>query len=450
MASLVAYGAYVPFWRLDRADIGAFLGRGAAKGERAVASWDEDTTTMGVEAARLAMRSLEAKGTARVFFATTEPAYLAKTNATAVHAALDLDASAAAFDLGGGAGAGVGAAIAAAGLGGIAVASDMRVGPAGSVDEAHGGDAAAALVFGDDRPVADLVGVGHTTREYLERWQIPGEASARNADARFVEHVHAKLVDNAIASALKDADVTASEVDHVLVAAPSGRTRPAVARAFGRRPEELADDLVERIGYAGAAHWMVLLAEVLDRAEPGQHVAVVAVGEGVSSLVFRTASLLPAYRDERAAAGVPTLADRLSAVGALPYGRFLAWRRSLSVDEPARPNPQTFSPVAAERNARWKFALVADDNEQLSAHPATVVAVTVDHTADTPASLAVIAVVEFPGGRRVTFEVTDIEAAGDLRVGDPVELTFRRLGTREGVHDYFWKARPYLGPAGRR
>ena len=48
---------YVPFRRLDRADIAKTFGSGGGKGTRSVASYDEDTTTMGVEAARLARRS---------------------------------------------------------------------------------------------------------------------------------------------------------------------------------------------------------------------------------------------------------------------------------------------------------------------------------------------------------------------------------------------------------
>ena len=51
-AAIVAYGTYVPAWRLDRAAITATLGQGGGRGTRAVASFDEDTTSMGVEAAR--------------------------------------------------------------------------------------------------------------------------------------------------------------------------------------------------------------------------------------------------------------------------------------------------------------------------------------------------------------------------------------------------------------
>jgi hypothetical protein len=38
-------------------------------------------------------------------------------------------------------------------------------------------------------------------------------------------------------------------------------------------------------------------------------------------------------------------------------------------------------------------------------------------------------------------ELTDVDA-GALAIGDRVEMTFRRLTTSDGVHNYFWKARP--------
>ena len=68
MAGVLAYGGYVPFHRLDRADIAAALGGGGGKGTRAVASYDEDSTSLGVEAARIALRGLP---TARQFVSCT-------------------------------------------------------------------------------------------------------------------------------------------------------------------------------------------------------------------------------------------------------------------------------------------------------------------------------------------------------------------------------------------
>src|SRR4030095_5025697 len=56
MRGIVGYGAYLPYWRLDRKAIAEALGVSAGSGTRAVASYDEDTTSLGVEAGRAALR----------------------------------------------------------------------------------------------------------------------------------------------------------------------------------------------------------------------------------------------------------------------------------------------------------------------------------------------------------------------------------------------------------
>ena len=106
---------YLPYWRLDRAAIGEGHGAPAGVGSRAVAAFDEDSTSMGVEACRLVLRTaVEAPG--ELWFATTSPAYADKTNATAIHAALGLAPEAAAYDVIGSVRSGLGALRAASGL----------------------------------------------------------------------------------------------------------------------------------------------------------------------------------------------------------------------------------------------------------------------------------------------------------------------------------------------
>ena len=60
MRGIISYGAYLPHRRLDRSAIAAVAGTGGGKGTRTVASYDEDTTTMGVEAGRRALRATDA------------------------------------------------------------------------------------------------------------------------------------------------------------------------------------------------------------------------------------------------------------------------------------------------------------------------------------------------------------------------------------------------------
>jgi uncharacterized OB-fold protein len=50
-------------------------------------------------------------------------------------------------------------------------------------------------------------------------------------------------------------------------------------------------------------------------------------------------------------------------------------------------------------------------------------------------------VVDFEGGGRFICEMTDCEPE-KVAIGDEVEMTFRRMYTAGGVHNYFWKARP--------
>jgi hydroxymethylglutaryl-CoA synthase len=74
MRGIISYGAHVPYRRLDRGEITKFFGSGGGKGTRAVASYDEDTTSMGTEAARAALAAIGPDvQPAAVFFATTPP-----------------------------------------------------------------------------------------------------------------------------------------------------------------------------------------------------------------------------------------------------------------------------------------------------------------------------------------------------------------------------------------
>ena len=66
---------------------------------------------------------------------------------------------------------------------------------------------------------------------------------------------------------------------------------------------------------------------------------------------------------------------------------------------------------------------------------------TIDNLAPVPEHPLPMAVVDLEGGGRLYLQVTDA-ADGEVKVGTPVELTFRRLHEAGGNRYYFWKARP--------
>ena len=239
-AGIISWGVYLPYWRLQRSAIGASLGGPSGRGSRSVASYDEDTTTMGVEASRRALAALDGTRPEDLFFATPAPAYLDKTNATAIHGALELPTWAGAYDMVGSVRSSVGALRAARSVAGehraVAVLSDLRTGMAGGSEERDSGDGAVAVVFGgpDDTAVAEWVAHAGTTAEFLDRWRTPGEFDSKVWEERFGQEVYVPLVHQAWADALKSAGVVATDVDPGAVAC--ARANGVDARAFQRPP----------------------------------------------------------------------------------------------------------------------------------------------------------------------------------------------------------------------
>jgi hydroxymethylglutaryl-CoA synthase len=471
MRGILSAAGYVPYRRLARADVAAFLSGTPAKGTRAVAAPDEDTTTMGVEAARLALRAAPAATPDAVWFSTTTPAFVDKTNATAVHAALRLPSDAAAFDFGGGLRSGVGAVVSAlAGSGTtLVVLADQRDGLPGGPDESAGGDGAAAVLVGDEAPgtpvVAEHLGAASATDEFVDRWRTPGDRRSKVWEERFAETRYVPLATEAFARALKGAGLDAGAVDHLVVTGMHPRAARAAAGALGTRPDALTGDLSAAVGQKGTAHPGLVLAAVLDTAEPGQIIALVHLADGADVVLARTTDAVAERRSPRA------VAAQIAGGAPLPYGKFLAWRQMLTPEPPRRPEPARVSSPAAWRGESWKFGFVGSRDRASGAlhlpparvsmrggavddmEPAamadvagTVVTFTVDRLAYSPNPPVVFAVVDFDGGGRFPVELTDVDAE-QVAMGDRVEMTFRRLFSADGIPDYFWKARPVPGPA---
>ncbi len=468
---IVSWGVYLPYWRLQRSSIGAALGSPAGRGTRSVASFDEDTTTLAVEAGRRALAALDGDRPADLFFSTPAPGYLDKTNASAVHDALDLPESAGAYDVVGSVRSGVAALRSARALASgrrtMAIVSDLRTGLAGSPDERDGGDGAVAFVYGDDGVVAEVLAETSSSGEFLDRWRTPGETQSKQWEERFGQEVYLPLVETAFTAALKDAGVSADDIDHLIVAGLHVRAVKATANALGVRGDALVDDLGTRVGNLGAAQASFLIADVLDRATPGQLVAVVVLADGADVTLLRTTAALADVREARSAAGLVPVAQLVDAGrDDLPYARFLTWRGELRREPPRRPDPERPGAPATWRSGAWRSGFEASrclacgfrhlpptrvclkcraidqmELERLADVKGEVATFTIDHLAFSLSPPVVGVVVDFDGGGRYRCEMTDVDPES-VAIGTRVEMTFRRIYTAQGVHNYFWKAKP--------
>jgi 3-hydroxy-3-methylglutaryl CoA synthase/uncharacterized OB-fold protein len=454
MQGITSYGGYVPRFVLERRAIADALGTPAGRGARAVAGYDEDSTSMGVEAARRAMAAAPA-APATLHFATSSPAYADKTNANAIHAALRLDQRTFSADFAGAVRGAAGALRAAAAADGLAVLADIRTGRPSSADERDGGDAAAAFTFGrGDDVIAEIVGTATATGEFLDRWRLPQEQVSRLWEERFGAAAYAPLAAAAIRDALAAAGV--DRTDHVVVSSPHARA--AAATRDGLHGDQASAELDGLVGCAGTAQVGLALADVLDRARPGETVLVVLAADGCDAWVLRVTEAIAGRR-----AALP-VRDQLDGRRAVAYADYLTWRGLLEREPPRRPDPDRPAGPASARSEPWKFGFVAsrcvscasvnlppqricvrcgavDTMEQVSLadDAGTIRTYTIDRLAYSLAPPVIDVVVDFDAGGRYQCELTDARP-DDVAVGDRVEMTFRRLYTAGGVHNYFWKA----------
>ncbi len=449
---------------------------------RAVASYDEDTTTLAVEAGRRALAAGAAANSVQdLFLSTPDPPYLDKTSATTVHAALGLGRASGAYDFAGSSRSAIGTLLAAfvaagdgmgAGRTTLAVVSDLRTGLAGSAEERDSGDGAAAFVCAPEGAVAQLLGRGAASDEFLDRWRVPGEADSHVWEERFGEELYVPLAREAFAAALKDAGLAESDVDHAIVTGLHARAVKAATKGLGVRESALVPDLLGTVGNLGAAHAGVALCDVLDRAEPGQVVAVLSLADGADALIVRTTDALAEAQRVRSEAGVATVAQQVeSGRDDLTYASFLTWRGQLRREPPRRPDPERPGAPTVHRSEEWKYAFAASrctvcgfrhmpptraclnchaidqmQAERLADVPGTVATFTIDHLAFSLSPPVIGVIIDFDGGGRFRCEMTDARP-DELSIGDRVGMTFRRVWTAQGVHNYFWKARPLAGVA---
>ncbi len=466
MVGIVSYGSYVPYRRLKRSAISQVLGVPASKGERAVASFDEDSVSMGVEAARDALRSTSPSVQA-VFFATTTPPYGEKLHAAIVGAASRLPVEIRAADLTGSVRAGLGALLQASdSVGGgakqaLAVIADCRLGAPEGKAEQQNGDGAVAFVIGSENVIAEIEATASLTREFLDTWRAPEERFAHTWEERFaLTQAYGPLLGKAVQTVLAKAKVAPKDLAKVVLDSPNPRAVDEIARGMKLETSQLADPLALTVGQTGASHAGLMLASALPAAKPGDRILVATAADGVDAVVIRVTDAATRYKQPR------SVGRLIESKGDVSYGSYLKWREIIPTEPPRRPDPDRPAGPPMLRSSSWKYGLVgsrctACGTPQLPPQRVCVKCRAFDKMepypfADRTARIATYAldrlayslnpptvnvVLDFDGGGRFICEMTDCEPE-KVAIGDEVEMTFRKLYTADGVHNYFWKARP--------
>lgn len=467
------FGAYIPRLRLERAAIAAAHGwmapglKGQAKGSRAFTSWDEDAITMGVEAARDALAGSDGVGVKAVRLASTSLPYADLQNAAIVARAIGAPTNVATSDAAGSQRAGTSALLQA--LKGreptLVIGSDNPIGKPASVQEISFGAGAAAFVVSDRDVAARLIGSATVSNVFVDHFRSAEATHDYGWEERWVrDEGYAKIVPGAVKAALADAQLAIADIQHFVMPSYLKGAADAVAKKL-KFEGAVASGLEDGVGYAGAAHALLMLAATLEKAQPGERILLVGFGQGADVLIFQATDAITSVRPARGVAG--SIADALPTDS---YMRMLSFAGGIEAEWGMRSEKSGKTALTEQyRSADQMEGFNAGrcgscdtvqfpqlqycvrchaPSEQFSNVPlrdeqAEVLTSTADWLTYHPSPPLWVGFVRFDSGARMLMEMVDIGKDG-IDTGARLRMVYRikEKDRQRGYNRYFWKSTP--------
>jgi hydroxymethylglutaryl-CoA synthase len=471
VVGITSIGAYIPMYRLSREEIGRFWGTRGIGGEKAVAGYDEDTVTMAVAAAQDCMGRSDTKVRGLYFASTTAP-YKEKQSAAIVASAMDLDKMCVTADFSNSLRAGTTAlksALDAVKSGSadqvLVAASDYRTGaPKGRFEQLLG-DGAAALAIGSREVIADMEGCYSIFNEFTDVWRTEADSFVRSGEGRFIDDVgYLPTMQEAISKLMKTYSLSPGDFSKIVFSASDHRQHADLSKKLGFEASQVQDPLFSEIGNTGTAGALIMLVAALERANAGDRILFANYGDGSDAFIFRVTKAIAGIQTK------PQMKDRLARKRVVDYGTYLNWRDLVPFEVSSLPERGEPSLASRWRERRAiaslsgvkcrkcgtpqihpigqtvRVCIVCQskdefDDYKFSDKKGTLFTYSIDHLQPTKNPPGVNGVVDFDGGGRLICELTDCEP-DQVKIGMPVEMTFRKLSQSKGIVNYFWKAKP--------
>ncbi|MGA8600389.1 MAG: 3-oxoacyl-[acyl-carrier-protein] synthase III C-terminal domain-containing protein [Beijerinckiaceae bacterium] len=474
---ILAYGGYIPLRRLSRAAIAQANGwfnsalKSRAKGERAMANWDEDSVTMAVAAARDCLGERDRDDISALHFASTSFPFLDRLNAGIVAGALNLKSETAAHDHAATQRGGTSAlalALEAADSGPpLVIAADKRQTKAAGTLEMDVGDGAAALLVGSGDVIAELVGKATRTIDFVDHYRADGFAYDYPWEERWIrDEGYQKIVAETLAALLQDANIKATDVSAFCMPCTLPRVVASLAKKGGMRDDAVQDNMNATCGETGAAHPLLMLARALESAKTGDLILVAGFGQGSDVLAFRATERIANFKPKLGVKG--HLARRREEKN---YQRFLSFNELVTMERGMRSEVDKATALSAlyrKRDMLTGFiggrcsvcgtvqfpksnicvnpncnAAHTQEDQPFADLNGKIMSYTADELTYTPDPPACYGMIQFEVGGRIMMDFTDIEPR-DLEVGRDMDMVFRvkDRDPQRGFVRYFWKAAP--------
>lgn len=462
MVGIIDYSTYTPSYRLARNLIAEQWGTKSLGGAKAVANYDQDALTLAFEVAWNLLERDETKPPADgLYFASTTAPYWQRASSSFIAAACDLPDEIEAIDFAGSLRCGtaalraaLNAVVAGANRKVIVAVSDVRDGAPESIEEQQFGDGAAALSVGREGVIAELIAHGSRSDDFVDEWRRDKDSYVSSFGSRY--SLERGYIANTVAVGkhiLDLARLKPSDIAHLALSSPDGRSHLVAAKELGWNSKQLVDLPIADGGLTGAALPVALLCKALDKAMPGEFVLSIGHGDGADAALFRVTA------EKRTRNRTPTDAPSIE----IPT--YAVYRKRRDFNRTAMDDGGLISNVTLEQEERQNVRLHATrcPNCNTVQFPMTAVCVqchnrtglqeirmsrrgrvftfTKDYLYNAPVSPVGVAVIELEDGARFYCQLTDIDTEA-IAIGDRMQLTLRRLKDGGRMHHYYWKSRP--------
>lgn len=471
MAGITSIGAYIPRYRLSLKEIAEFWNNKGAQGEKAVAGYDEDSITMAVAAARRCMQPGK-EAVDGLYLATTTAPYREKQCAAIVASAADLQRNSLTSDLTNSLRAGsiaLKSALAAVESGAakniLVAASDCRPGaPKGKFEQLLG-DGAVAVTVGTENIIAEIEDSYSIFSDFTDLWRTAEDDFVQSAEGRFIDaQGYLPTMQEAVSGLLKKCSAVPADFAKIVFHASDTREHLSLSKKMGFGKDQVQDPLFARIGNAGVAASLIMLAAALEDTRPGDRILFAGYGDGCDAFALRVTDAIAGMRDSI------SIKDMLAKTTPVDYGRYLLWRDFISVEAsslPERTEPSLASRWRERSGISALYGVRCLDCGTAQIHPigqairvcaacqsrdnfedykfsdrkGKLFSYAIDQLQPTLNPPGLNGVVDFDGGGRLICELTDYDL-DKVAIGMPVEMTFRKMYQGQGILNYFWKARP--------
>jgi len=339
---IVGYGAYVPQYRLPAVEIAQVWGmseKSVPIKEKAVPGLDEDTVTMGIEAARNALKraGIDPKELRAVWTGSESHPYAVKPSSTIIAEAIGASSHIQAADMEFACKAGTEAMIMAIGLVGsgmgdyaLALGVDTAQGKPGDALEYTAAAGGAAFVIGPaEESAVEIISAYSFVTDTPDFWRRAYQHYPEHGQRFTGEPAYFKHVSTAAQTMMDESGTTAADYTYAVFHQPNAKFPKRVAKSLGFSEDQIRTGLLSPVignTYAGASP--VGLTAILDEAQPGDRVLMVSYGSGAGSdaLDLRVTERINAVR-----AKAPKTADYITRRVEIDYATYARYRGKLQM-----------------------------------------------------------------------------------------------------------------------